>query len=374
MSIYDERLARINAAIAMEPVDKIPMISGAAAVASQFCGVKMSEFIKDMDLNCTVNIKATDMMGNIDGVQTPLSSPYGLPTLWLSNIKAPGVELSDNELWQVCEEELIQPEDYDDILENGFGQWYVRFMKEKLHDPIGMMAKTGLSSYGPTAIKRFEEAGYVVVKDGSLLSPFEMFCGGRSLVTFLVEDLLEEPDKMDEVFKVTHEFNMDRYTKRFSNPETKPYGVWIGGWRGTPETLSPQMFERFSWRYFKDLIKLCLDFNVVPFMHLDANWDQGMHYFRDYVPKGRGVLCLDGKTDIFKAKEVVGDTICIMGDVPASMLAFGKPEDVYDYVTRLCKEIGPTGFMCCSGCDVPFNAKLENVQMMAKAVDDFAVK
>ena len=121
MSVYDERLARINAAIALEPVDKIPMISGAAAVASQFCGVKMADYIKDMELNCTVNIKATEMMGNIDGIQTPLSSPYGLPTLWLSNIKAPGVELTDNELWQVCEAELIQPEDYDDILENGFG-------------------------------------------------------------------------------------------------------------------------------------------------------------------------------------------------------------------------------------------------------------
>ena len=60
MSIYDERLARINAAIALEPVDKIPMISGAAAVASQFCGVKMADYIKDMELNCTVNIKATD--------------------------------------------------------------------------------------------------------------------------------------------------------------------------------------------------------------------------------------------------------------------------------------------------------------------------
>ena len=374
MSVYDERLARINAAIALEPVDKVPMISGAAAVASQFCGVKMADYIKDMELNCTVNIKATEMMGNIDGIQTPLSSPYGLPTLWLSNIKAPGVELTDNELWQVCEAELIQPEDYDDILENGFGQWYTRFMKEKLHDPIGMMAQTGLSTYGPTAIKRFEEAGYVVVKDGSLLSPFEMFCGGRSLETFLVEDLLEEPDKMDQVFEVTHKFNMDRYTKRFSDPKTRPFGVWIGGWRGTPETLNPHMFERFSWRYFKDLIQLCLDFGVVPFMHLDACWDQGLHYFKEYMPKGRGVLCLDGKTDIFKAKEIVGDSICIMGDVPASMLAFGTPQDVYDYTTKLCKEIGPTGFMCCSGCDVPFNAKLENTQMMAKAVDDFAVK
>ena len=234
MSIYDERLARIKAAIALEPVDKIPLISGAAAVTSQFCGVKMSDFISDMELNCTVNIKATDMMGNIDGIQTPLSTPDGLPTIWLSNIKAPGRELSDNELWQVDEAELIQESDYDEILENGFADWYARFMKEKLNDPIGKLAKYGVGSYNPTAIKRFEEAGYVVVKDGSLLTPFEMLCGGRSLVTFLTEDLLEIPEKMDEVFAVIHKFNMDRYEKRFANPETRPFGVWVGGWRGTP--------------------------------------------------------------------------------------------------------------------------------------------
>ncbi|MBQ4045271.1 MAG: hypothetical protein II627_02385 [Lachnospiraceae bacterium] len=71
------------------------------------------------------------------------------------------------------------------------------------------------------------------------------------------------------------------------------------------------------------------------------------------------------------AKEIVGDNICIMGDVPAEMLAFSKPEKVYDYVTKLLKTMGPVGYMVCSGCDVPFNARLENVQMMAKARDDF---
>lgn len=83
-------------------------------------------------------------------------------------------------------------------------------------------------------------------------------------------------------------------------------------------------------------------------------------------------MSLDGKTDIRKAKEVVGDRICIMGDVPAEMLAFGKPEDVYDYVSALIRDIGPGGYMICSGCDIPFNGKLENIQMMAKAADDAA--
>lgn len=368
MGLYEERLERIKAAIALEPVDKIPLVSGLAAVAAVITGTNMSDYLNDMELNCSVNIKATEMIGNVDGVQATLSSPEGLPTLWLSKIRVPGRELPDNELWQVLEEELVTQEDYDVILEGGFGPWYEKFMKEKLDDPISRMKD--IVAYTPTANQRFREAGYPVVKGTSLLSPFEMLCGGRSMEAFLIDDLMEIPEKIDEVFAVIHEFNMNRYEKLFQS-YARPFGAWVGGWRGTPETLNPEMFERFSWKYFRELVQLCVDYDVVPIMHLDSCWNNGLHYFNS-LPARKGIMALDGKTDIRKAKEIVGDRMCIMGDVPAEMLAFGKPETVYDYVSKLIKDVGPTGFMVCSGCDIPFNGKLENIRMMSKAVDDAA--
>ena len=75
----------------------------------------------------------------------------------------------------------------------------------------------------------------------------------------------------------------------------------------------------------------------------------------------------DGDTDIFRAKEVLGDHMCLMGDVPASMLFYKSSEDVYKYCFRLIRELGPTGFILQSGCDIPANAKLENVQAMVAA-------
>lgn len=368
MSVYDERFDRIKAAINLEPVDKVPVISGLAAVAAPMTGTSMKDYLSDMELNCTVNIKATEMLGNIDGIQTPLASPEGLPTLWLSRIRVPGKELPDNELWQVLEAELVTQEDYDIILEGGFGPWYQNFMKEKLDDPISRMSH--VTQYMPTAIERFTQAGYPVVKDGSLLTPFEMLCGGRSMEAFLIDDLMEIPEKLDQVFEEIHRFNMERYEKRFKS-DAKPFGVWVGGWRGTPETLNPEMFEHFSWKYFRDLVQLCIDYDVVPLMHLDSCWNNGLKYFKD-IPAKKGIMALDGKTDIRLAKEIVGDTMCIMGDVPAEIIAFGDASRVYDYCSNLIKDVGPTGFMLCSGCDIPFNGKLENMQMMAKAADDAA--
>lgn len=365
--LYEKRLNKIKAAIALESVENIPVISGNAAYNATACNVPLADFINDMELNCTCNIEGTNKCGDVDGVQLRLCTPYVLPGMWLSQIRVPGKDLPKNELWQVLEKELITDEDYDTILENGWEEWYNNFMVNRVGDYSQEMAK--IKSYGPTAKQRFYEAGLPCIKEGNVMSPFEMLCGGRSMETFLIDDLMEQPEKIEEVFKVIHTYNMENYIKQFES-DKKPFGVWVGGWRGTPDILSKEMFERFSWPYYKELVDLCINYDVLPILHLDSCWNLGLEKFRDF-PKGKCLMSLDGKTSMKLAKETVGDIMCIMGDVPAQLLAFGTKDQVYDYVTNLLTIMGSTGYMITSGCDVPFNAKLENVQMMAQARDDF---
>ena len=86
------------------------------------------------------------------------------------------------------------------------------------------------------------------------------------------------------------------------------------------------------------------------------------------------MLMLDGSTDMRKAREILDDRMCLLGDVPSSMLAFGTPSEVYDYVTKLIDDVGPkTGLMISSGCDCPLNAKDENVDAMIQATVDYQV-
>jgi uroporphyrinogen-III decarboxylase len=131
--------------------------------------------------------------------------------------------------------------------------------------------------------------------------------------------------------------------------------------------LNPEMFERFAWKYMEEIGNLVLDAGVIPLFHLDSNWDLGLHYFKRF-PRGKCILELYGQTDIFRAKEIIGDHCCLMGDVPATMTAFGKVDDVKDYCAKLIREVGPKGFILSSGCDAPYNAKLENMQAMAHSV------
>jgi uroporphyrinogen-III decarboxylase len=50
------------------------------------------------------------------------------------------------------------------------------------------------------------------------------------------------------------------------------------------------------------------------------------------------------------------------------MFSLGTPDDVHAYSTKLIREIGPAGFILSSGCDIPFDAKPENVAAMIAAV------
>ena len=364
MTAYDERLKRIMAAIAFEPVDRIPLVPCGTSFNAKVCGVKLADYVKSMPYNCTVNMKAAELIGGIDGVQNPIYSPDTLPLLWLSEVKIPGRSkgMSDDELWQVNEKELVKSEDYDLILSMGFYKWFNKFQRERLGNPIRKSIPFFL--YLRRAIQRFRKAGYVCMNIGALATPFEMFCGGRSLESFFGEDLIEYPDKLQKVFRVTQAESMKTYAKMLN--VFKPLGIWVGGWRGTPSMLSPDMFERFCWPYMEELANLCISKGVIPVFHLDSCWDNGLKYF-NCLPAGKCIMALDGTTHICKAKETVGSKMCIMGDVPASLLAWGTENEVYEYCRGLIRDIGPNGFILSSGCDIPFNAKLENVRAMGAA-------
>lgn len=72
------------------------------------------------------------------------------------------------------------------------------------------------------------------------------------------------------------------------------------------------------------------------------------------------------------AREVLDDRMCLMGDVPASLLAFGSASEVYDYTHKLIDDVGSrTGLIVSSGCNTPLNAKAENVDAMVQAAWDY---
>ena len=108
---------------------------------------------------------------------------------------------------------------------------------------------------------------------------------------------------------------------------------------------------------------------ITPIIHSDTNWTKFFDLFLRF-PARKCILELDGKSDIFKAKEILGSHMCIMGDVPAELLALGSKEEVLDYCRKLIEIVGKDGgFILSSGCSLPPNAKVENVRAIYEAAE-----
>ena len=365
---YDARLARTLNAVAMKPVDKIPMSYNGPAYLARESGMTIGEFVHDFPKATEAAVDFCRRHPGIDSIHSPIMEPRALSTLWLAPSKVPGEELPDNELWQVEEQEIITFEDYETIVKEGYGPWADRVMRERLGDPLGKMMP--YIQYMPTCLDTMKTAGMPVLNQANAGAPFEHLCGGRTLMQFFV-DIIEEPELVKAALDSAMAFERANYTATLE--AAKPLGVWVGGWRAAPELMGHDMWMEFAWPYIKEMVEITLAHGVLPILHFDSCWDRELETLKE-LPARKCLLMLDGTTDIRKARNVLGDHMCIMGDVPAQLLAFGSEDEVYNYTTKLIDDIGPkTGFIVSSGCDTPLNARPENVAAMIRATEEFAV-
>jgi uroporphyrinogen-III decarboxylase len=193
--------------------------------------------------------------------------------------------------------------------------------------------------------------------------PFFRLSLGRSMVKF-TEDLYYNPDKIDKALKtMTREFidTTINSSKMFDNDIALVVEERAGGF-----FYPPKVFERFWWPYTAEIVDALWSEGIVTWFHLDTSWDRNIPYFKQ-LPRGSAILALDGTSDIFAAKEVLRNHLCLSGDVQASLLSLGKPEEVEAYCRKLIDEVGGDGgFFLSSGCELPAAIKPENLQAMLR--------
>lgn len=136
--------------------------------------------------------------------------------------------------------------------------------------------------------------------------------------------------------------------------------------RSSNDFISPRQFEQVCYPGVKLIADYLAARGISFAMHCDGNWDRNLEIMTT-LPEN-SCFQFDGATDIFKAREVLGDRYVIMGDVNSNMLAYGEPGEVESYCRRLIGEVGANGrFILSSGCEIPMNARLENVRAMVQA-------
>ena len=126
--------------------------------------------------------------------------------------------------------------------------------------------------------------------------------------------------------------------------------------------MSEEAFERFYWPHCKKLLLTLIERGMTPCMFFEGNCDAKLEYLLE-LPKGSMLVRLD-RTDIFKAKEILGGHLCLEGNVPVSLLQMGSVQEVEDYCKKLIDVVGKGGGFVLSPRSSTHLAKPENLKAM----------
>jgi len=141
--------------------------------------------------------------------------------------------------------------------------------------------------------------------------------------------------------------------------------------RGADGFMSEEQFHKFYWPYLKAVILGCVEEGVVPALFAEGGYNSRLEIIRD-LPRGKVVWFFD-QTDMKRAKETVGATCCIMGNVPTSLLVTGTVEEVDAHCKDLIETVGKGGGYILSPGATADDSRVENLQAMIDAAKRYGV-
>jgi len=345
---------RLWAAINLQECDRVPVGFNLSWFAATNAGLSTSDFTHNYEANFTAADKLYEDLGGIDFIPMLNFSPAligaGLPM----KQKLPGKELPPGSIIQYHEQELMTPDEYDIIIAKGW-----RFYEKEYLSPRAHPEYSG-SSGAARLRKQMDEANLVTARahqlftakgasffDGvTAMPPFEILSMARSFGPFLL-DLIRRPDKVIAAMDVMMAESIAGVSSRLKASKIVFGNTPIS--RSASTFISPAYFEKFVFPYIKQITGLYMAANLVMVFHLDQNWLKFLPYFRE-LPAGKYIVELDGTTDIFEAKKILGGRMCLMGDVPARLLKLGTAPEVEQYCQKLIDVAGKgSGFILSSG-------------------------
>ena len=361
---------RIDTVVQLGVPDRVPLAPLLDHFAATYAGITNHELMYDPDKRIAAITKVLrelgpwDMTFLADTANGPLLE-VGLPL----RMMRPGYELPADEIHQFVERPVMQASEYARVVEVGFRQFRAELLQRIYPDGLEGGEQLGeVMRRLPAHKKAVEELGSVVAYGGIIIAPLEFFSYARSFPEFCF-DLYDCPDQIRAAVESTTGEALEMAKGMVAGMGVNR--VFVGLSRCSPACMSPKHFEQLALPSLERIVDDLVASGITPLLHCDTDWTRFFEYFRRF-PRGSCILELDGASDIFKAKEMLGDLMCIMGDVPATMLAFATPEKVRDYCRRLIEVVGKGGgFILSSGCSLPPNAKPENVSVMREAVEEY---
>lgn len=354
---------RVEAALAIKEPDRVPFTPSFHCAQARLTGMTIEEFFFNIPKSYEATKKVWEMFGGFDiysgcspilGYFAPIpnshSQLYFDWTLPKGNIPE-----------QMHEREIMKREDYDLVINQGFSPFKRRpELQKDFSTFITEFAKLDTTTW-------LEKMDVMSLSEAFIEPPVDMISFLRSFNKFLT-DIIEIPEKVVEACEATEDELLKTLDPQFQLYKRKDrVQMCLFGFSRIATTfISPKKFELF-WPHIKRITDYILKNDFIVQYHIDNDYTDVLEYFTEF-PKGKIMFHLD-QTDIFKAKEILGDRACIMGNVPPQITGRGTPKEVEDYCRKQieeCMEGG--GYMLGSACVLPDEIPAANLKAMKDCV------
>lgn len=281
----------------------------------------------------------------------------------------PGRQLGTDSSPQLAERSTSNPimtvEDYDSIIKDGFLSLF-NFRNATMGD---LMKLNKLASLVAENTKRWIEVYKVPsLADAGTFLPFEVLSYLRGSTNFM-KDIYRYPEKIKAVsdFMIDGMIAIGEYAASLGGGNT----ILIGNIRSSADFISEKIFENLVFPYLKKMVSKFIKDGYLVQLHCDTNWTDRLHYFTE-LPKGKIYIHMDERTDIAKAKEILGSHMAIEGNFKPSLFSLGTPNQIEKRTKEIIDDCADGGGLWV-GVEIPDDAKLENLKAMIDTCKTYGV-
>lgn len=216
-----------------------------------------------------------------------------------------------------------------------------------------------------------EKLGFPRFYPGTAQAPFDSISDFLRGMHGTMLDIYRQPEKLLQACEKILKDRLERGIPTIQGDNDIPRLLFMGLHRGSDGFMSLKQFETFYWPTLKKVTLAVVDAGITPCLFCEGDWTQRLEYLLE-LPKGECVARLD-LTHIIKAKQVLRGHMCIMGNVPASVLQMGTPQEVKDYCKKIIDFVGEGGgFILSAGSSID-KARPENIKTMVDFTREYGV-
>ncbi len=409
--LFTERDKRIRDAVQLKQPDRIPVMLPIGYLLAEMAGISKQELHDNPETAQTLLEKAAleFQPDAIFGLFPPSPKPHLI--LGDRMTMFPGHGISSYSEYQFVEQEFMKAEDYDDFLEDP-ADWGIRVYLPRVFSQLqgfSLLPPLGTFLFGsynvlnlgafnaPPLVAAFQafakaaQATAQVLADG--IKGIQRLAALGFTPGFVVSSLITEApfDFMSDTLRGMRGIMMDMYKRpekllaaeekvstlqlKFALSASQQTGIkscFIPLHRGSDGFMSLGQFETFYWPQLKHMMLVLIENGITPYVFYEGIWDKRLNYLAD-LPPGKSAGWFQ-RSDPFRVKEVVGNTLCIIGGMPNALLKSGTTDEVREHTRRICETVGKGGgFIMCTGVGEMSGSKPENVKAWIEATRQYGV-